>query len=329
MGREGVKDRFINGIGVDMGSVYTRIGAPGQRQLLCAPTLAAVELSSGQPAAAGEEARELLAYAPERYRGAWPVRNGRVEDAETAAFVLWELLRRALGKRRAEVRTAVMVTPCGLGMREYAAWEYCATIAGVRKAYFLEEALAAQLGAGRDIARPFGRLAVSLGAGSLRFGVTTASGVAAHLERESGGGRLLRLLARRAEECGAGQVSRVEAERIAWELSGASGRPVTIRTAQGEERRLHPAEFSGVLHLMYEEVAAGIRTLCARISPELLSDLAEEGVLLFGGYAFLSGMGGFLAQQLRMPVSLPDEPAWVALEGALRAGKGDPRLAWR
>ena len=88
MGREGVKDRFINGIGVDMGSVYTRIGAPGRRQLLCAPTLAAVELSSGQLAAAGEEARELLAYAPERYRGAWPVRNGRVEDAETAAFVL-------------------------------------------------------------------------------------------------------------------------------------------------------------------------------------------------------------------------------------------------
>ena len=324
-----MKDRLINGIGVDMGSAYTRIGAPGRRQLLCAPTLAAVELSSGQPAAAGEQASELLSYAPERYRGVWPVRNGRVEDAETAAFVLRELLRRARGERRAGVRTAVLVTPCGLGAREYAAWEYCATIAGVRKAYFLEEALAAQLGAGRDIARPFGRLAVSLGAGSLRLGVTTASGVAAHLERESGGGRLLRLLAGRAEECGAGQVSRVEAERIARELSGEPGRPVTVRTARGEERRLCPAEFSGVLHLVYEEVAAGIRALCARISPELLSDLAEEGVLLFGWHARLCGMGEFLAQRLGMPVSLPDDPAWAALEGALRAGEGDPRLAWR
>ena len=330
---------FFKEIGVDMGSAYTRIGTREQGIVLCEPTVAAVQMESGRLAAIGGEALELIRYAPEQYRSAYPVKNGLVTDCSLASQLLKGFLRKAFAGKGGLMHSmaGTFSIPCGLSDQDYTAWEYCATMAGIRKVRFVEEPLAAALSEGWDVYRPYGRMAVSLGAGDIRAAVMTFSGIAACGRREAGGGYLDGLIAKYISDTYGLQVSSLTAERIKLALGAQGsaeggmhifGKPQEQKGAR--EILLHPAELAGALQMMYEEILAVILQLFSEISPELLSDIAQEGILLYGGNALLYGLQAYLQDKTELPIRIAENPLQAVIKGTCMAAYCDahPQQSW-
>ena len=330
---------FFKEIGVDMGSAYTRIGTKERGIVLCEPTVVAVQLESGRPAAIGREALELIRYAPEQYKSVYPVKNGLITDCSLASQMMKGFLRKAFAGKGGLMHSmaGTFSVPCELSDQDYAAWEYCATMSGIRKVRFVEEPLAAALSEGWDVYRPYGRMAVSLGAGDIRAAVMTFSGIAACGRREAGGAYLDGLIAKYISDTYGLQVSSLTAERIKLALGAQGcgeaemhilGKPQEQNGAR--EVLLHPAEVAGVLQMMYEEILAVILQLFSEISPELLSDIAQEGILLYGGNALLYGLQAYLQEKTELPVRIAENPLQAVAKGACIAGYCDthPLQSW-
>ena len=63
------------------------------------------------------------------------------------------------------------------------------------------------------------------------------------------------------------------------------------------------------------ELISALRRMIERTPPELASDIFDEGITLSGGGAQLFGLDEVLADQLRIPVVLADEPALCVAHG--------------
>ena len=150
MGWIHLRKLFFKEIGVDMGSAHTRIGTKERGIVLCEPTVVAVQLESGRPAAIGREALELIRYAPEQYKSVYPVKNGLITDCSLASQMMKGFLRKAFAGKGGLMHSmaGTFSVPCELSDQDYAAWEYCATMSGIRKVRFVEEPLAAALSEG-------------------------------------------------------------------------------------------------------------------------------------------------------------------------------------
>ena len=82
--------------------------------------------------------------------------------------------------------------------------------------------------------------------------------------------------------------------------------------------------------MMYEEILAVILQLLSEISPELLSDIAQEGILLYGGNALLYGLQAYLQEKTELPVRIAENPLQAVAKGACIAGYCDthPLQSW-
>ena len=63
------------------------------------------------------------------------------------------------------------------------------------------------------------------------------------------------------------------------------------------------------------ELVGALHRIIERTPPELASDIFDEGITLSGGGAQLFGLDEVLGDQLRIPVTLADEPALCVAHG--------------
>ena len=319
---------FGKALGIDMGTAYTRVCCGGM--VMCEPTIVAAEENGNTMVAAGAEAAELLRCAPGRYRQVLPVCSGYIRHREAVTYMLRYMLAKILpcvGK----VTGATICIPYGLNERQYDAWEYCAMLAGIRKVHFIEEPLAAGLSQGWDVYAPYARMSVSLGAGSIRAAAAGYAGVIAQASAYAGGNALDEAIARYIARAYGVRVGGGWAERLKVALGAQQGRsyiqvsgqlPTDGRMA---DVQVCPAEFGGVLQLYYQSVLEVIRSLFYKISPDAVSDIAEEGILLYGGNALLYGLRQYLQERLELPVTVSAQPLYTGAVGAYRAIGADKK----
>ncbi len=97
-----------------------------------------------------------------------------------------------------------------------------------------------------------------------------------------------------------------------------------------EEVYLHPAEFAGVLQLIYKEILEIILELFKEISPELLGDISQDGILLYGGNALLYGLKSYLEEKTGLTIQIASSPFEAVLRGVCMAKYWDekPSQSW-
>ncbi len=75
---------FSKDLGIDLGTMYTRIADPGQ-VLLEEPTIVAIEVQEQKMVAVGAEARDMIGRVPDTIEVARPLKNGVIADYEVTA----------------------------------------------------------------------------------------------------------------------------------------------------------------------------------------------------------------------------------------------------
>ena len=318
-------------LAIDLGTKNTIAFAEGRGVVLAEPTVVAVERERGKMVAAGWDALREIDAAPDELEAVWPVRNGAVADFVIAEWILSrfvrKLRRRVYGRfLRFPVRPrALLCVPAGATDLEFSTTKRVVLAAGVRSVQTIEVPLAAAVGAGLEVEEVEGSMIVDIGCGKMEAAVLCLGSIVAGCSARTGSGAMdaaIRSYLRKSRNL---SVDLQEAERLKIELGSAlplsepefaevSG--VDALTGSPKTTMINSTEIHAVIEACVDTFVEVIRRALENSSAELVSDIAERGLVLAGGGAQLRLLEDLLHYKLGVPVVMAQQPLECAAVGA-------------
>ena len=301
---------------VDLGTANTLVYVRGRGIILNEPSVVAVDVKDGRPLAVGAEAKRMIGRTPSNIQAIRPLKDGVIADFEVCEKMLRYFIHRVHQRRFAKPRMVICV-PSGITGVEQRAVMEAAEYAGARKAWIVEEPMAAAIGAGLPVHEPTGNMIVDFGGGTTEVAVISLGGIVTSQSIRIGGDELddaivsyvkkefsLALGERTAEEIkiALGSAYALE-EELRAEIRGrdlVTGLPKTvlITTEQIREAIEEPVQ----------AIVDAIKVTLDRTPPELAADIMDQGIVLAGGGALLHGLGARIESETGMPVLVARDP---------------------
>src|SRR5580693_8110711 len=174
---------------VDLGTANTLVYVRGRGIILNEPSVVAVNVKDGRPLAVGAEAKRMIGRTPSHIQAIRPLKDGVIADFEICEKMLRYFIQRVHQRRFAKPRMVICV-PSGITGVEQRAVMEAAEYAGARKAYIIEEPMAAGIGAGLPIHEPTGNMVVDIGGGTSEVAVISLGGIVTSQSIRVGGDEL-------------------------------------------------------------------------------------------------------------------------------------------
>ncbi|MGH3032916.1 MAG: rod shape-determining protein, partial [Gaiellaceae bacterium] len=311
----------------DLGTANTVVFVRGHGIALFEPSVVAVDETTGEVLAVGEEARRMIGRTPATIRATRPLRHGVIADFEVTEGMLRHFIRRTIGTGRRHPRV-ILCVPSGITEVERRAVEEATLVAGAREARLIEEPMAAAIGADLPVAEPRASMIVDIGGGTTEVAVISLGGMVVWESIRVGGYEMdeaivdhvkkqhsLLIGQERAEEAKIAIGSAVEADEL--QEAEVAGRDMI----SGLLRRLLLAsdEVRYALEGPISRIVDAVKDTLERTPPELSADVVERGIVLAGGGALLQGMSERLRVETGLPVHVVDSPLTCVAVGAGRS----------
>jgi rod shape-determining protein MreB len=327
---------FSSDIGIDLGTGNTLVYVRGRGIVMNEPSVVAVNTKTGQVVAVGKEAKVMLGKTPPHIRAVRPLAHGVISDFEVTQELLSYFIQKAQGGRSRLLGPRVVVgVPTGVTNVESRAVRDAAMTSGAREVFILEEPTAGAIGAKLPINEAIGTMVLDIGAGTTDIAVLSLGGTVSSKSSQVAGDRFnenitdmvraefqLAIGERTAEDIkiDIGAVIPLEAELVR-QVRGrdlATGLPREITLTDSHVREALAPSLDSLMESMKEVIE--------HTPPELLSDVLEHGVTVFGGGALLRGLPELLARMLGVPVQVAADPLTAVVRGTGIVTE-DPR-AW-
>ena len=164
-------------IGIDLGTRNSLVYSTGKGLVLSEPSVVVYDKDSEKIKAIGEEARQMAGHVSSNLEVIWPIRQGIIVDYIVLEKMLKYFVSKAMGRRAFRKPRISICIPSGTTEIEKKAVEEATYQAGAREVFLVEEPIAAAIGAGVDVTKPFGNLIVDIGAGTTDVAVISMAGV--------------------------------------------------------------------------------------------------------------------------------------------------------
>jgi len=323
---------FSNDLGIDLGTSNVLIYADGKGIVVREPSVVAMDRNTGRILQVGAAARNMLGRTPGNVVAMRPLKDGVISDHEMTVKMLQTLFRNAAhtGLFTPKPRVVICV-PSGITEVEEHTVINAAIEAGARRVYLIEEPLAAALGANLDISGPNGHMVVDIGAGTTDVAVLSLNGVAVSASIEIAGDVFDETIARYVRRKHGVVIGQITAEEIKIQIGSVYPRPDEIsmnvkgrdaKTGMPKELVLLASEIFEILRRPARQIADEVLSVLEETSPELVGDIAENGITLTGGCSQIWGMDKLLTERTGILCTLADNPESCV---ALGCGKS---LSW-
>ena len=164
------------GIGIDLGTANTLVYSKKHKKIvLNEPSVVAVEKETRKVLAVGNEAKEMIGKTPDSIVAIKPLSEGVIADYDVTEAMIKYFIKKVFGNTVFMPDVMICVPIDVTGVEKRAVLE-AALSAGAKRAYLIEEARAAALGAGIDISAPTGNMIVDIGGGSTDVAVISFGG---------------------------------------------------------------------------------------------------------------------------------------------------------
>ena len=323
---------FSNDLGVDLGTSNVLIYVAGKGVVVREPSVVAMDRNTGKILQVGAAARNMLGRTPGNVVAMHPLKNGVISDYEMTVRMLQTLLQSATKSSVFTPKPRVVISvPSGVTEVEERTVINAAIEAGARRAYLIEEPLAAALGAGMDLKNPNGHMIVDIGGGTTDIAVLSMNAVATSSSIEVAGDAFDEAIARFVRRKTGIIIGQTTAEEIKIQIGCVYPRPEDssmivrgrdAKTGMPRETTLLSSEIYDVLRRPARQIADEVQTVLEDTAPELVSDLAVNGITLTGGGSQLWGMSQMLTERTGVACTLADDPDSCVAYGC---GKS---LAW-
>ncbi len=318
---------FSKDIGIDLGTASVLIYVKGKGIILNEPSVVAMNKNTGKLLRVGEEARQMLGRTPSDIVAIRPLREGVISDYDMTERMLREFIRKVAGLMVFKPRVIICV-PSGITEVEERAVVDAGIQAGCRRVYLIEEPVAAAIGAGIDITKPDGHMVVDIGGGTADIAVISLSGVVESASIKVAGDQFNEAVVkymRRKHNILLGE-STAEKMKInigcvfpmpeekTMEVKGRclmTGLPKTISVSSNEmlEAFEEPAE----------RILESIHSVLERTPPELVADVATNGIVMTGGGSLIYGFDELIFRRTGITTTVADNAISCVAEGTGRS----------
>jgi rod shape-determining protein MreB len=161
---------------IDLGTANTLVYVRGQGIVLNEPSVVAIDTRNHRALAVGADAKRMIGRTPAHIQAIRPLRDGVIADFDITERMLRYFIKKVQPRRWARPRIIVGV-PSGITGVERRAVEEAAYHAGARRAYTIEEPMAAAIGCGLPIQEPTASMVVDIGGGTTEVAVISLGGI--------------------------------------------------------------------------------------------------------------------------------------------------------
>ena len=325
-----LRQKFSADLAIDMGTSSTRIGLPGAGIRLDEPSVVAVGRNPaaviGRGAAVGRLAHQMLGRTPEGIRAVRPVEHGVISDYELTEAMLRYFLQKATGRRLGIRPRVIIAVPGCMTAVEKRAVINSAERAGAGQIWLIQKSRAAAIGAGLPVSEPLASLVCDIGGGTTEVAVMSLGDIVASRSLRTAGDVMDKAVVQFLRRRYSLRIGEQSAEQLkvligsAAPLDHETSHEISgLDTASGIPRRalITSEEVRESLQVALMEIVDGVRGTIEQCPPELVSDLADTGMVLTGGAAQLRGISQFMSQCLGIPVRVADAPRTIVTRGAM------------
>jgi rod shape-determining protein MreB and related proteins len=322
---------FSHDLAIDLGTANTLVYVKGKGIVLNEPSVVAVKKGDHggtKVLAVGKEAKLMLGRTPGNIVAIRPMKDGVIADFEISEAMLRYFIRKVHQRSRLVRPRIIIGVPSGITPVEKRAVRESAESAGAREVFFIEEPMAAAIGAGLPVTEPRGNMVVDIGGGTTEVAVISLGGIVHSISVRVAGDKMDEAIVEYIKRKYRLLIGYTTAETIKMTIGNAypddqvqtlevkgrdlaTGTPKILAVDSDEVREA----ISEQLHTIIGTVHAALE----QMPPELAADLVDSGIVLAGGGALLKNMDVLLRSETRLPITIAEDPLSAVAVGAGKA----------
>ena len=309
---------FSNDLGVDLGTSNVLINVDGKGVVIREPSVVAVDKNTGKVLQVGSAARNMLGRTPGNVVAMHPLKDGVISDHEMTVKMLQILFSSAIKSYIFTPKSRVIISvPSGVTNIEERTIINAAIEAGARRVYLIEEPLAAAMGANLDISGPNGHMVVDIGGGTTDIAVLSMNGVAISSSIKTAGIAFDEAIARYIRRNHSMIIGQTTAEDIKIQIGCVYPRHENLsmqvkgresKTGLPREITLLSSDLLKTLNRTARPIIEEIMSVLEDTSPELVGDIARNGITLTGGGSLIYGMAQLIYENTGITCTIADDP---------------------
>lgn len=321
---------FSHDLAIDLGTANTLVFVRGKGIAIRAPSVVARHKKTKKILAIGVEAKRMEGKTPLQIEAFRPLKDGVIADFDATEAMLRHYINIVHETPSSFIpkipRPKVVIgIPSGVTEVERRAVQDAALSAGARAAYLIEEPMAAAIGCNLPIGDARGSMIVDIGGGTTEIAVISLGGIVINKSLRIAGDELddaivsyvrlkhsLLLGLPSAElakvSIGSTYPQKDQSQIVVRGRDLENGLPKSVKLNAGEIRE--------AISPVINQIVEAINETVEDIPPELVGDVLEQGIALAGGGALLTGIDKTIAESVKMPVWVAEDPLTCVVRGA-------------
>ena len=312
-------------IAMDLGTANTLIYTQRDGVVLNEPSVVALDSRDGRVLAVGREAKEFLGRTPKKIVAIRPLKDGVIADFEVTNAMITFFIRKVIKGMNLFKPKLVICVPTGITQVEKRAVIESGLHSGAREVKLIEEPMGAAIGARMPIEEPQGNLVVDIGGGTTEVAVIALSAVAYSESVRIAGDEMNEAIQRYVQDQHQLLIGENTAEKIKMTIGSAYpvGEAMSLKImgkniVNGNPKALiiNDGEIREAIREPVNAIIMAVRRAVEKTPPELVADIADNGLLLAGGGALLKGLDKLIAREVQVEACIDDEPLTTVVRGA-------------
>lgn len=318
-------DFISKDMAMDLGTANTLVYLRGKGVVLDEPSIVALDKESRKVVAVGREARELVGRHGGNIISSRPLRDGVINDFDTASHMIRAFLGKVFRRTPISRPRLVVAVPAGITSVEKRAVIEASEISGAGQVHLIEEPMAAAIGIGLPIDKPMGQMVVDIGGGTTEVAVISKFAFACSESLRVAGDEANEAICRYIRSEHQIGVSEMMAELIKVKIGSAVPLKKTLEIKlRGKDLTTGMPKIVTITDVDIREaikeptmaVVETVRRVLEKMSPDLASDITQNGIWLAGGGALLKGLRILLRQATGLEVKICEDPLRAVIRGA-------------
>src|SRR3712207_520981 len=303
-------------MGIDLGTANTLIYVKGKGVLLREPSVVAINSDTKRVLAVGEEAKQMIGRTPGNIVAIRPLKDGVIADFDVTQTMLKKFIEKVSPKSAFTSPRIVVCFPSGVTEVERRAIDEATKQAGAREVLFMEEPMAAAIGAGLPVNEPTGSMIVDIGGGTTEVAIISLGGIVTSKSLRVAGDELDQAIINYIKKQYSLMIGERTSENVKIELgsaydTGEEEKSMEIRgrdliTGLPKVITITESEVRAALSEPVASIVEAIKSTLEKTPPELASDIMDKGIMLAGGGAALKGLDLLINTETHMPVHIAE-----------------------
>lgn len=303
-------------VGIDLGTSSILVVLKEKGIIKNEPAIIAIEKKTNDIVAVGNEAKQMIGKTPEKIEALRPLKHGGIANLNATEMIVRQIIEELQIEENIGSPRVLINLHIGMTEVEKRAVLKLVLATGAKEIYFVEETLAAAIGAGLDVSSPEASMIVDIGSGTTEIAVIALDRIVSCNYIRIAGDDLDENIIEYIKRNMNVEIGKNAAERLKIEL--ASVKPIVnqIKEVKGRDLvtglpkkiRVNAFQIHDAIKPSLDKIIETIRETLDRTPPELINDIYKKGLTITGGGACIDKIDEVIKERVRVNATIAEKP---------------------